>query len=139
MTDQQREKFVEVLTELNSKETITEFHHGDCVGADSEAHHLVREHFPKVKIVAHPANFFDLRSFEKADEIRQGLPSSIRNLNIVMSARVLVATPKTPTPTPSGTWQTIRMGLKTACHVFIISPDGETSVTEVDRKKGLFS
>jgi hypothetical protein len=50
MSTHQKEQFVLKLNELG----VTEFHHGDCAGADAQAHDIIREFFPNVKIVVHP-------------------------------------------------------------------------------------
>lgn len=55
MTPAQTETFVATLRELEaSLGPLAEFHHGDCVGADAEAHCLVRLHFRECYIILHP-------------------------------------------------------------------------------------
>jgi hypothetical protein len=51
---------------------ISEAHHADCIGADSEFHNLIRQLFPQAKIVGHPGfHEFDSRRANNAcDEVR---------------------------------------------------------------------
>jgi hypothetical protein len=42
------------LTALLQELDITEDYHGDCVGADTEFHNLIRQLFPKARIIDHP-------------------------------------------------------------------------------------
>jgi hypothetical protein len=51
---------------------ITEVHHGDCVGADTEFHKLIRHLFPKAKIISHPGfpESDSRRANNACDEIR---------------------------------------------------------------------
>lgn len=47
---EQRAALVQLLVGLQP----TELHHGDCVGADADAHRLAREHLTTTRIVVHP-------------------------------------------------------------------------------------
>jgi hypothetical protein len=89
MTDRQKLKFVGKLNLL----CPTEFRHGDCVGADAEAHDLVREHFPKCKIIIHPPYLERLRAFKEGDFILNAKDYLVRNRDIVYASECLVATP----------------------------------------------
>lgn len=82
-------------------------HHGDCVGADEQAHALG---LGWLWIVVHPPLNEKYRAFVKGgDEYRDPAPYLIRNHAIVDETEVLIATPKEPTEVlRSGTWATIR-------------------------------
>ncbi|HJV74804.1 MAG TPA: hypothetical protein VJ654_11325 [Noviherbaspirillum sp.] len=70
-----------------------EFHHGDCIGADAQAHDIVREVAPACRIVLHPPINSSKRAFCHADI--ELLPHAYlrRNKNIVLATSELVATP----------------------------------------------
>lgn len=131
MTDAQKESFLKLITELK----ITEFHHGDCVGADEDAHNIVVQYFInlfvnekiKGKIVIHPPKNSSKRAFCKAIEIREPKEYLKRNHDIVDETQALIGTPKEPTEQlRSGTWATIRYGKKLDNkYVYIIYPYGE--------------
>jgi hypothetical protein len=50
MTDRQKETFRQVLAKYGP----TEFHHGDCRGADAEAHAIVKSCCVKARLIIHP-------------------------------------------------------------------------------------
>jgi hypothetical protein len=52
--------------------TMTEVHHGDCVGADKEFHDLISSR-TGVKVVVHPPDNTAMRSFSEPRESRDGL------------------------------------------------------------------
>jgi hypothetical protein len=109
MSQHQKEQFVLKLFELG----ITEFHHGDCVGADAEAHDIVREFFPVAKIETHPCNITSKRAFKKADVVHLVKPPLDRNKDIVDATDLLIGAPKEDTEVlRSGTWSTIRYARK---------------------------
>lgn len=111
MSQSQKEQFVLQLYELNP----TEFHHGDCIGADAEAHDIVREFFPDVKIVGHIPKSNGKRAFRKCDEYRDPLPYLERDRKIVDETEFLFGAPKTDDEIlRSGTWATIRYSKKIA-------------------------
>ena len=109
MSQHQKEQFVLKLYELNP----TQFHHGDCIGADAEAHDIVREFFPNVWIVGHLPQSDGKRAFKKCDEYRDPLPYLVRDHNIVDETDFLIGTPKQDEEVlRSGTWATIRYSRK---------------------------
>ena len=109
MSQAQKEAFVHGLLESG----ITEFHHGDCVGADEEAHHIVREFFPDVHIVCHPPKSPNSRAFTKCNEYRDPLPYIPRDKKIVDETEFLFGAPLTDEEViRSGTWTTIRYAKK---------------------------
>lgn len=105
MTIWQKKRFRAFLKHVRP----TEFHHGDCIGGDMQAHRIVREVLPKCRIVAHPCDIPRMRAFCNADEIRDPLPPLVRNANIVRETGELVAAPETTQEQQrSGTWATVR-------------------------------
>ncbi len=110
MSQHQKEQFVVKLFELNP----TEFHHGDCVGADAEAHDIVREFFPDVKIHGHPPIYKSKRAFKVCDVLYPEDHYIPRDRRIVDSTEFLIGAPKTDEEVlRSGTWTTIRHARKT--------------------------
>lgn len=104
------------------------FHHGDCIGADSEAHEIAVELGFKVAI--HPPSSSSKRALRRGDHMFMRLPYLQRNRAIVDATEMLVATPRQSKEIRrSGTWATIRWALKKGRPVVIIFPDGS-----VDRR-----
>lgn len=87
----------------------TEFHHGDCVGADAEADEIARD--LDVGVVIHPPEDPKQRAFcrQPGDLILRPKPYLDRNKDIVNSVDLLIAAPRTmEEEVRSGTWSTIR-------------------------------
>lgn len=109
MSESQKLAFVLAVQDL----PITEFHHGDCCGADEDAHYIIKEFFPNVKIVIHPPISDYLRAFCEGDEYKEPADYLKRDRAIVDSTEYLIGAPLTPTPAPrSGTWYTINYATK---------------------------
>ncbi len=110
MTDGQCSYLQKVLEELG----CTEFHHGDCIGADSQAAYLVRS-MRKVKIVCHPPADPKLRAYvplRRGDSIHPVLPYRARNHAIVDACEHLCVGPRSNVEVDrSGTWATYRYAL----------------------------
>lgn len=84
-----------------------EFHHGDCVGGDTDAHNLVRTQFrDKWRIIIHPPIKNEFRAFNVGDEVRPVKPYLPRNRDIVQACNVFLGFPKGDTQ-KGGTWWTI--------------------------------
>jgi len=92
-----------------------EFHHGDCIGADTQAHHIAKE-YGAINIIIHPGyskanpSNTDNRSFciTEKGSIREPLPHLDRNINIVNECGLLIACPIVDKPQKrGGTWFTI--------------------------------
>lgn len=111
MSMAQKEQLVLLLYQFSP----TEFHHGDCVGADAEAHDIVREFFPDCKIIVWPPSIEFMRAYKTGDEIRPPMPYIPRDQKIVDSAELLIGAPRvTVQEEPnSGSWYTIRYARKT--------------------------
>lgn len=98
-----------------------EFHHGDCIGADTDAHNLVVPMLD-TRIVIHPPTKSAKRSFLRADETLPTKPYIERNHDIVDAVDLLIAAPKNERVEElrSGTWATIRYARKTGKPVIIL-------------------
>lgn len=113
------------------KLSIVEMHHGDCIGADAQAHVLMREVCLTATItiwpcvpLGHPA-----RAGMAADITMPVAPALQRNLEIVEHATMLIATPQTDVEViRSGTWATIRYGRKLGLRGRVILPNGSITV-----------
>lgn len=98
-----------------------EFHHGDCIGADEEAHDIAR--LVGAKIVGHPPTNEVKRAFCYFDEEREPKEYIARNHDIVDETQLLIATPKsTVEEVRSGTWATVRYARKIGREVVILDP-----------------
>lgn len=118
MTKTQLYSFIEVLDGTD----IAKFHHGDCWGADAQAHHLVRA-LTQASIITHPPSNSQKRAFVEADDILPCKDYLKRNRDIVDACDVLIATPKTrEEERRSGTWSTVRYARNKKKKVIIIYP-----------------
>ena len=109
MSQNQKEQFVLKMFELNP----TEFHHGDCEGADAEAHDIIREFLPDVKIIVYPPLSFRRRAMKQGDVTLKPEEYIKRDYKIVDSVDFLIGAPKTDAEQiRSGSWTTIRYARK---------------------------
>ena len=121
LTSAQREALVKVLYRLYSDGS--EFHHGDCVGADEEAHEIAREIGYEIHI--HPPSISRLRAFCKGDVVYSPKPYLERNHDIVDASDILVACPaQSYEVLRSGTWATVRYARRVGKPIVIIYPNG---------------
>ena len=107
MTDQQQFKLSLLLAHLD----VSELHHGDCIGADAEAHALAIE--MGIHVVIHPPDNDAKRAFCLPGlmdiTILPSKPYLARNRDIVEACDVLIAAPKeNREQLRSGTWATVR-------------------------------
>ena len=125
MTNIQKRKVKKALDKLSQNHDV--FHHGDCIGADSEAHSMaVNSGF---SITLHPPSISTKRAFCKADEERVPLDYLRRNLEIVKDSDILLAAPRGMNEeTRSGTWSTIRKARKLGKRIMIIFPNGQVQI-----------
>lgn len=111
MSERQKRDFENTMKTL----APSVFRHGACVGADREAHDIVRGLFPAsvCAIAVYPstnARMTDQFCIDDADELFPPRPALLRDKDIVDAAEYMVATPKTDHEIlRSGTWATIRM------------------------------
>lgn len=119
MTKEQTISFIK-----NFPNEATEFHHGDCIGADTQAHMIIRES-KNIPIHIHEPEIPDKRSFLRGDFHHNPRPYLNRNIDIVDMTDLLIACPKTNSMIiRSGTWFTIRYAKKEKKKIMIIYPSG---------------
>ena len=100
------------------------FHHGDCVGADAQAHDIAIR--AKLVVYIHPPTDKSLRAF-KQGWMAKPLSYLARNRDIVDATQELIAAPMEADEQPKGgTWSTIRYARKVGKPVTIVRPDGTT-------------
>lgn len=123
MSPKQKSRLRYLLTLLRA----TEFHHGDCVGADAEAHIIAME--LDLKIVVHPPESDAKRAFcEGYDEIRPPDPYLVRNEDIVRETECLIAAPlENSEHSRSGSWATVRSARKLHRPRYIIFRNGDVT------------
>jgi len=107
---------------LSERDEGAEVHHGDCVGADMQVHHLAVSE--SMRIVVHPPNINALRAYCKGDETREPLPYLDRNRKIVDECDILLVIPDGPERLRSGTWSTVRYARRIHKPAHFIYPDG---------------
>ena len=119
MTENQKYMFRDFV----DRHQPAEFHHGDCVGADAEAHAIVRSCVPCCVIILHPPENQSKRAWCDADVSMRSKPYLERNHDIVDSCHNVVACPGQATEVlRSGTWATIRYARKQAKQLVIFLP-----------------
>lgn len=109
MSERQKAQLVAVLVRYN----ISEFHHGDCIGADAEADAIARAH--GIPITIHPPIIPSKRAYCGKPGDGLWLPKQYleRNHDIVDATDFLVAAPRTDEEElRSGTWATVRYARK---------------------------
>lgn len=111
MTSRQKERLCAKLIELD----VTEFHHGDCIGADEQADNIART-IGGIVIVIHPPNNDSKRAFcerRGLSKVCEPKPYLDRNHDIVDESEMMFATPgQRIEQLRSGTWATIRYARK---------------------------
>lgn len=103
-----------------------ELHHGDCIGADAEAHEIARGW--GARVAGHPPTDPKKRAFCRFDEEREPKPYLDRNHDIVDETEWMVAAPgEMEEQLRSGTWATIRYARKRGRRLIIVHPDGSSA------------
>jgi len=99
------------------------FRHGDCIGADAEAHAIAVD--LGFKVTLHPPKENSKRSFCKQAVVLPTKDYLDRNKDIVNASKVLIACPKgVQEEVRSGTWATVRYARKIKKDLIIILIDG---------------
>jgi hypothetical protein len=121
MRDLQLKAFIRELARYEPEE----FHHGDCVGADEEAHAVADQ--TGWRVIIHPPIKSIMRAYCRGFALpeKDYLP---RNHDIVEDTARMIATPYEPSEIQrSGTWATVRYARRIGRPVTIIWPDGSVS------------
>lgn len=120
MTDNQLSMVKKMLQDFKPEQ----LHHGDCIGADEQAH-LMANIFD-ISVTIHPPTDTKKRAFCPAyDLMLPAKPYLERNHDIVDVTDLLIAAPKSSTEElRSGTWATIRYAKKKYKHINIVYPNG---------------
>lgn len=122
LTKNQEKNLREFLSLLREK--YSDFHHGDCIGADQEAHSLAKK--LSYNIILHPPTNDSKRAFCNAHQVMEARSYMERNLKIVESCEILLATPKGMSEEiRSGTWSTVRKARKLGKKIVIFFPNGD--------------
>ena len=112
------------LSKFLDHPSYTEFHHGDCIGADEMAHDIAKHAL--LRIVIHPPENDRLRAFCKVSEHGHiHIPRDYleRNHKIVDDTELLVACPaQMREEKRSGTWATVRYARSQGKKVIILWP-----------------
>jgi hypothetical protein len=130
MTDKQKTTLHKILVSNNNIKNVDVLHHGDCKGADADAHYECWK--LAISIILHPPdnpkhrNYCDTGPYEDmVKEINPTKPYLTRNHDIVDETDYLIACPDGyKEELRSGTWATIRYAKKQHVLVYIIYPDG---------------
>jgi hypothetical protein len=98
-------------------------HHGDCIGADAQAHEVACSLGREVTI--HPPVNGTIRAWKTSPDIRAARPYLSRYKAIVCETDMLIAAPaEAEEQRRSGTWATVRFARKLGKPVCVIAPDG---------------
>ena len=105
------------------------FHHGDCIGADLEAHLIALR--LGMQIHLHPPKDSRYRAY--CEDCSYCSPEKVfleRNHDIVDASDLLIACPKEDHEVlRSGTWATVRYAIKSKISTAIIYPSGQMNCT----------
>ena len=99
------------------------FAHGDCIGADCEAHRLARRLGFHIHLF--PPDKFIKRAFCDSDHRQKPQPYLVRNLAMVKVVAALIATPSARPRARSGTWYTINQARKRHIPIVVVLPSGD--------------
>jgi hypothetical protein len=129
MTMEQINRLIEVVGP-GSELDLTEFHHGDCVGADDDAAGIVHAYANGAKIVCHPPIEEKHRAYNgNYHERREPKKYFMRNREIVHETERLIACPEIADAilpeTMGGTAYTVNYARKCGKPILIIKPDGD--------------
>lgn len=100
------------------------FHHGDCIGADSEAHDLFTSIWGHDHVIIHPPLNPKKRAFRVSPNVLAERDYRDRNRDIVLQCNILLACPIGEEELRSGTWMTVRIARKSNRSHVIIYPNG---------------
>jgi hypothetical protein len=125
MTESQKTSLKKLL-EVMGADTLF---HGDCVGADAQAHTIALLELG-IPIILYPPDNPDLRAFSSgAVTSMPSKPYLERNHDMVDAAHSLIAAPDGfKEVLRSGTWATIRYARREGKSSYVIYPDGRIRI-----------
>lgn len=104
-----------------------EFHHGDCVGADAEAHAIARDIGYSVHV--HPPENRSFRAYCYGDVNSEPDTYMNRNKAIVGASTIMVGCPASETREQrSGTAATMAYSLSVGVPVVMVAPSGNSNI-----------
>lgn len=120
MTAFQKAAFIELIRTIKFDVLL----HGDCIGADAQAHEFVRILKRNVWIETYPAiTSSSLRANCVADVIYPPIAPLRRNIIMVQRAHAIIAAPyELEEIRRSGTWATIRYARMRGVYVYMLWP-----------------
>jgi len=123
MTDEQKKTFAKLLKKLN----CTLFIHGDCKGADTHAHNIVKKYgLDSENIHIRPCNLKKWRANCNGKVIEKPKDPLKRNKEIVADGEILIGTPPTEYELyMGGTWYTLHYAKEKELPYIIIWPSGK--------------
>lgn len=109
---------------LSANGIVTEFHHGDCIGSDTDSHIICLN--MGISIIIHPPTNSRLRNYNNDSKVEHRAKDYLeRNKDIVNCTDILIATPETLIEEQrSGTWSTIRYASRNSKIVLLINENG---------------
>jgi len=133
-TRTQMEHFRAILADLACAHREGHFHHGDCEGADAEAHDLVRKLCPGWKIHVHPGPEGDARrAHRKGDLFYPAKTHFARNRDIVRASQLVVGVSVAGARLErGGTWYTLDFAVKSKIPTKVLWPAGGVADLYVD-------
>ncbi len=123
MTDLQKYQLALRIEKLILENGAIYFHHGDCIGADEESHHIAIG--LGLKVIVHPCDINAKRAYctLNVEFCYSSKPPLDRNKDIVNQSDILLAAPKGRIEElRSGTWSTVRFAKKQKKPFEIINP-----------------
>ena len=124
----------EALRDWLQSKPSGEFHHGDCINADSDAHTIVVLLGWEDPVIHPPVNS-RARAFRNSKHIREPKPYLERNHDIVDETSILLAMPKGREELRSGTWATVRYARGLKRPIIFFWPNGSISTERLFLEK----
>ena len=126
MTEPQKKALKNIL----KHKEFEEFHHGDCLGSDQQAHDIATQYksIHNIKIIGHPPKYNKYRAYCQFDFAKKPADYLTRNRDIVNNTDFLIATPDTIEKLHSGTWSTVRYARTEKKRIYIIHKSGRITI-----------